>query len=344
MSPISDDGFLQRVADALLRVPLRIKIVVASTAFSGLAFGLGLTGARIVEHSALRADPVAIVIGMGLVWVLAASAISAAIVRIALGPLRHLEAAAERIQRGELDARATLSRLADRDMARLVRSFNQALDQQTADRGRLHELARRSLRSEETSRRRIAVELREGPGQRLAALLLRLHLAEREGGRRALGEMIEVARGEIAAALDIVGRHSGDRTQRLLDDLGLKEAVQWLARQAAREHDLDISVALGVVDAELTRPARISLLLLVEEALENVGRHATARTASVSVCRAGDSVVAEIVDDGRGFERCETVAKGLGVPAVRCETAEEFDAAFARAMAEPGPKFIEAAI
>ncbi|WP_374532357.1 thiamine pyrophosphate-dependent enzyme, partial [Phenylobacterium sp.] len=39
-----------------------------------------------------------------------------------------------------------------------------------------------------------------------------------------------------------------------------------------------------------------------------------------------------------------SLAKGLGVPAVRCETAEAFDAAFAKAMAEPGPKFIEAAI
>jgi len=39
-----------------------------------------------------------------------------------------------------------------------------------------------------------------------------------------------------------------------------------------------------------------------------------------------------------------SVAKGLGLLAVRCETAEAFDEAFARAMAEPGPKFIEAAI
>jgi acetolactate synthase-1/2/3 large subunit len=39
-----------------------------------------------------------------------------------------------------------------------------------------------------------------------------------------------------------------------------------------------------------------------------------------------------------------SLAKGLGVDAVRCETAEQFDAAFARAMSEPGPKFIEAAI
>ncbi len=38
------------------------------------------------------------------------------------------------------------------------------------------------------------------------------------------------------------------------------------------------------------------------------------------------------------------VAQGLGVPARRCETAEAFDAAFARAMGESGPHFIEAAI
>ena len=39
-----------------------------------------------------------------------------------------------------------------------------------------------------------------------------------------------------------------------------------------------------------------------------------------------------------------SVAKGLGVDAVRCETGEQFEQAFARAMAAPGPKFIEAAI
>jgi acetolactate synthase-1/2/3 large subunit len=39
-----------------------------------------------------------------------------------------------------------------------------------------------------------------------------------------------------------------------------------------------------------------------------------------------------------------SLAKGLGVPAVRCQTAEAFDAAFARSMAEPGPSFIEAVV
>ena len=39
-----------------------------------------------------------------------------------------------------------------------------------------------------------------------------------------------------------------------------------------------------------------------------------------------------------------SMAKAMGVSAVRCETAEQFEAAFADAMSQPGPKFIEAAI
>jgi acetolactate synthase-1/2/3 large subunit len=38
------------------------------------------------------------------------------------------------------------------------------------------------------------------------------------------------------------------------------------------------------------------------------------------------------------------LAGGLGIPAVRASTAEEFDAAFAKAMAGKGPAFIEAAL
>jgi acetolactate synthase-1/2/3 large subunit len=38
------------------------------------------------------------------------------------------------------------------------------------------------------------------------------------------------------------------------------------------------------------------------------------------------------------------MAKAQGLPAVRCETAQEFETAFAGAMAQKGPMFIEAAI
>lgn len=305
-------GPFRRATEALLRLPLYVKIVAASAACSGLAFGLGLTGAGIARRVAPGGDSLALALAMGLLWVLIAALMSAAIIRIALAPLRHLEDAATRIERGDLEARAATSRLADRDIARLVRAFNQALDQQETFRERFRELARRSLRAEEASSRRIAVELREGPGQRLAALLLRLQLAEREGHPMVV-ETVEEARREIAAALDIVSRHSGDRLGRLLDDLGLKAAVEWQARQIARECGLDVSVSVQAGDVRLSRQGRISLLLLIREGLENVGRHATARAASVSIRTEDERVVAEIVDDGRGFAPDQGGSGGLGL-------------------------------
>jgi acetolactate synthase-1/2/3 large subunit len=39
-----------------------------------------------------------------------------------------------------------------------------------------------------------------------------------------------------------------------------------------------------------------------------------------------------------------SLASGLGLPAERCSTVEEFDAAFERAMNQTGPRFIEAAL
>lgn len=305
-------GSLRRAVDAVLGVPLAPKIVAASAAFSGLAFGLGLTGTTIVRRTGFQGDSTTIALGMGLAWIIIAALLSAGIVRIALAPLRNLEGVAARVERGDLTPRAASSRLADRDIARLTHTFNLALDQQASYRERLRELARRSLQAEEEINRRIAVELREGPGQRLASLLLRLQHAD-QGGPPALGAIVEEARGEIATALDIVRRHSGDRIERLLDDLGLAGAVAWQARQIAPEHDLDVRVDVGPVDRVLSRQARIALVLFVREALENVGRHAAASAASVRVRCVRDRVVAEIIDDGRGFDPQDGAPRGLGL-------------------------------
>ena len=38
------------------------------------------------------------------------------------------------------------------------------------------------------------------------------------------------------------------------------------------------------------------------------------------------------------------MAQAMGVPAERCETAEDFDAALQRAMTQKGPRLIEAAM
>ena len=62
--------------------------------------------------------------------------------------------------------------------------------------------------------------------------------------------------------------------------------------------------------------------------------------------RSGDAGPAarSLLDLGKPTLDWCALARGFGVPAVRVQTAQDFDAAFARAMAEPGPHFIEAAV
>ncbi len=66
---------------------------------------------------------------------------------------------------------------------------------------------------------------------------------------------------------------------------------------------------LGMTVASLAASALLALLL-IQEALTNVARHAEARTASVVVERRGDALVAIVEDDGRGFEPESAVASG----------------------------------
>jgi acetolactate synthase-1/2/3 large subunit len=74
----------------------------------------------------------------------------------------------------------------------------------------------------------------------------------------------------------------------------------------------------------------------------------TYRILNVEMTRTGAGqagpAAAKLLDLGDPSIDWVSMAKAMGVPAVRCTTAEEFDKAFAGAMAQKGPMFIEAVI
>lgn len=308
-------GLARRAVEASLRVPLFAKILVANAAITTLAFGLGGLGPQVADWLTPQWDALGAALVLVAVGVALGAAVNAAILRVALAPLRELERAAERIEHGRLGARASLSSLADRDMMRLVRAFNGALDRQESYGRCLRELAFRTTRSEEETCRRMAVELREDAGQRLASLLLRLRAVEANGGEpEATRELVEDARREISGALEILRRYAGGRAERLVADLGLAGAIEWQARRVGSAYALEITVDIDRVDTELSEDARLVLFQIVQEALENAGRHAAARHVSVRIWCEGDRVVAAIVDDGLGFRPGQaTDGCGLGL-------------------------------
>src|SRR5688500_14463698 len=110
---------LFKARDSLLQAPLFYKILGANALIIAL-ISSALVMARGIQGSAdtVRLDVILVVGGL-----LLAVGVNAAILRLALSPLRKLQDAALRVQKGELAARAETSSLSDRNLELLIGTF-----------------------------------------------------------------------------------------------------------------------------------------------------------------------------------------------------------------------------
>jgi DNA-binding NarL/FixJ family response regulator/signal transduction histidine kinase len=99
----------------------------------------------------------------------------------------------------------------------------------------------------------------------------------------------------------------------------LAESLQNLV-ELNRGMNPDLDIRLEVDDsfpASLLGEQGAELLRILQEALTNVRRHSEARNATVSLMVRGDLLVAEVADDGRGFDPVQASAAGMGARGMR---------------------------
>lgn len=285
----------------LLRIRLFTKILVANSILVALSALAGaLAGAELAAGSERQALAVAVpVVLAGLVLTILVDAV---ILQLALDPLNKLERAAERVREGDLGARAPRSGLADKDLARLVDAFNDALERVALYRRKLGEVAARAIRREEEERSRVARALQEETAQRLAALLLRLRISAGERQRaEGLEGLLEETRKEIAAALDVIRDYAVARRPRVLDELGLGAAVEAYARELEGP-ELRVEVDAKAEELGGDPALELDLYRIVREALDNVVEHSDANHAVVRVARGDGAIKVSVEDDGLGFD------------------------------------------
>lgn len=101
----------------------------------------------------------------------------------------------------------------------------------------------------------------------------------------------------------------------VLDDLGLMPALDFLANGVSKRTGVPVTVE-GSTEGRLPPAVETTLYRNVQEALNNVIRHAQARKVEVKVTREARAVRCSIRDDGVGFELSEVSAtrgeRGLG--------------------------------
>jgi signal transduction histidine kinase len=88
------------------------------------------------------------------------------------------------------------------------------------------------------------------------------------------------------------------------------ETLVELNRQMAPQCVLELAVGDGF-PTDLTGDAGDELLHIVQEALANVRRHSGSSHARITLGREGDELLAEVEDNGRGFEPGSDTGIGL---------------------------------
>lgn len=170
--------------------------------------------------------------------------------------------------------------------------------------------AGRRVAVEEEARRRIAREIHDDLGQRLAALGLELRVARRkfpeDGPQR---YELDAVAGSLAELAEDLRRLSHDLHPAVLERSGLVEALRDHCAEVERRHSLPVRLSLqaaGPFPPDLT----LGLYRIAQEALANIVRHAGARSVQVTLRAAGGDAHLSVVDDGAGFD--PAVARGSG--------------------------------
>ncbi len=182
-----------------------------------------------------------------------------------------------------------------------VRVRQQAEHRAEEHAGRLQTLSKRLIKIQEDERRAIARELHDQVGQMLTGLKFQLEAAV-QGAVPPLRERLAES---LGIATDLL-RHVRELTQqfrpRILDDLGLRPALEWhvdlFQRQTGIKVELEVSMPAQRQPVEL----ETAVFRVVQEALTNVARHSGCTTASVTVTTGDRKILAEITDRGRGFD------------------------------------------
>ena len=288
-----------------LAVPLSAKLAGANVTIVIAALGVALFTHRGTREDAELLALMVVALGVSL-------AVSVGLVLAALRPLRYLEQTAERVSSGNLAARVPSSPLADRNIARIGRTFNRVLDDLIADRARARRLASEVIRAGDLQRAHIGRELNESTAQVLAALSFEASALASTSADPEVAERLETIRGLTSQALEQVGMIAQTIHPRVLDDLGPVVALKGLARRVRETSPVEVDVYADLGDAELTHWQAAMVYRVAEEAVANAVRHGWAERVCIRLTGTANAVRLVISDDGRGFD-VEAARSGQGL-------------------------------
>ncbi len=186
-------------------------------------------------------------------------------------------------------------------------------------------VAQKIIMVQEEERKRVARDIHDGPAQLLSNVVLKAEICER---------MIDIDLGKTREELRNLKKIVRDSLQDVrkiiynlrpmsLDDLGLIPTLQRYVITFQEESGIAVSFQTRGAPPELKSVISITILRVVQEALNNAAKHANADSISIHIEFLPMEIKLFVIDDGIGFdtaklkENSDDISSGFGLTSMR---------------------------
>ncbi|MFZ4707649.1 MAG: HAMP domain-containing sensor histidine kinase, partial [Bacteroidales bacterium] len=218
-------------------------------------------------------------------------------------PLNKLQKAALELGKGQFGTQVEV--FSNDEIGELAKSFNQMSGQLREKEELLQNERFRRMRAafdgQDKERQRLSRELHDGLGQSLIAQKLRLEsITFPETGKTAV--LLDELKISADNLVDEVRRISNDLMPAQLTQFGIVPALRQYCDEVSRYSGIDISFdATGNIEI-IRRKAKIYLFRIIQEALNNIVKHAGCKSAAVEIVQTKEHIFLSISDTGSGFD------------------------------------------
>jgi signal transduction histidine kinase len=186
-------------------------------------------------------------------------------------------------------------------------------------RNEISALNERMMKAQEQERIRIAGELHDGVMQDMLAVTMMLGTVKRQiHGDQEATTRIEKAQEKLVQAGTDLRQLSHDLHPPLLQEAGLPKAVRAYCDQFNAASNIPVACDADEDLRDLSRGAALALFRIVQEALGNAAKHASAKQITVRLSRSNGMVSLMVSDDGIGLDPGRLASGGgLGLVMMR---------------------------
>ena len=190
----------------------------------------------------------------------------------------------------------------------------------------LRQLSARLLKLQDEERRRIARDLHDTTGQKVAVLSMALDRLTKiiSSEKPAIMDALAESRDTVGKIGEEIRTLSYLLHPPLLDECGLASAVLWYIEGFKKRSGIQLNVSIEEELVRLSTDAETALFRVLQESLTNVHRYSGSASADIRIFRSAGNVHLEIVDYGKGIRAASdrsafsgTPTLGVGIPGMR---------------------------